>query len=341
VSHVVDIVEHGRSLSAETGFLLVRAEGAEIGHVPLDDIQAVIISGRGCSYTNDLVLALTARGAVIVACGRTHLPEAWTLPVTGHHAQARIVAAQAGASRTLNSRLWQSLMRAKLRGQSDTLEACGRERGVVDALVATVAPGDPANVEATAAQRYWPALFGDGFRRARDEPGTNALLNYGYTVVRAAVARAAVASGLHLSLSVRHRRDPLALVDDLIEPFRGAVDRVVFQLVQAGVMDVSREARAALVALLDSPTPDGSLSASIGAFTRWVADAYVTGRVPSWKGGQHVGNRPVRPANGNGRGTKRRREVPEGFTSPRIRDDAAVGLLATTGLGRVEPRVGT
>jgi CRISPR-associated protein Cas1 len=328
--HVVDIVEHGRFLSVDAGFMVVRAEGAEIGHVPLDDIQAVVVTGRGCAYTNELVLALASRGAVLVACGRTYLPEAWTLPVAGHHAQTRIVGAQAGASRTLNKSLWQRIVRAKLRGQAETLGSCGKDRCLVEALVGLVEPGDPANVEATAAQRYWPELFGHVFRRDREQPGVNALLNYGYTVVRAAAARAAIASGLHPSLSIRHRRDSMALVDDLMEPFRGAVDRLVFDLRAAGVTDVTRDSRAALVGLLDAPTAEGSLSASIGAFTRWIAEAYVTGRMPEWKGGQHVGNRPVRPANGNGRGSKGRSEVPQGFASPRIRDDAAVGLHAPT-----------
>ena len=112
--------------------------------------------------------------------------------------------------------------------------------------------GDPENVEAQAARRYWPLLFGREFRRERFGPMPNPFLNYGYTVLRAAVARAVVAAGLHPSLGVHHhnRGDALCLVDDLMEPFRPVVDSTVFRLVSHGHDDLTAEAKGALAGFL-------------------------------------------------------------------------------------------
>lgn len=346
MSRVVEIAEHGRHLSVDRGFLLARADGKDVGHVALDDVSALLIVGHGCTYSAELTIALAERGAIVVVCGRGYLPVAWTLPVVGHHAQTRIATAQAEASKALNRRLWQRIMRAKIRAQADALEFAGKERGILDALVAQVGPGDEANVEATAAQRYWPTLFGPLFRRAREQSGINALLNYGYTVVRSAVARATVAAGLHPSVSVRHRRDPMALVDDLMEPFRGAIDRCVVGLVATGTTDIDprspdrgRAAREALVDVLDARTADGTVSTSIGAFVRWVAEAYVSGSLPAWTGGIHVATRSVRPANGNGGRTQGLYEVSQCASGPRLREDAMVGLRAQEGVAGIDSDV--
>ena len=111
--------------------------------------------------------------------------------------------------------------------------------------------GDPGNVEAQAARRYWPLLMGADFHRDRALPGVNALLNYGYTVLRAATARAVTAAGLHPSLGLHHRTrtDPFCLASDLMEPFRPVVDLIAVRLADAGVDDVTPEAKAALVPL--------------------------------------------------------------------------------------------
>jgi len=223
-ARIVDVTENGRHLSLERGFLVATQDRVEVGRVPLDDVAAVIFSAYGSSYTNPLVVALAARGAVLVTCDERHLPVAWTLPIAGQESQTRIVSAQIGASKPLNKRLWQYLVRAKIRACADVLGLMGKPRAILDALVPQVDSGDTKNVEATAAQRYWPTLFGSSFRRDREAPGVNAMLNYGYTVVRSAVARAVVSVGLHPSVSIQHRRSPLALVDDLIEPFRAVVD---------------------------------------------------------------------------------------------------------------------
>ncbi|MEQ9146613.1 MAG: type II CRISPR-associated endonuclease Cas1 [Parvibaculaceae bacterium] len=261
VGRIVEIAEDGRHLASYRGFLTVNEKGAEIGRVPLDSLAAVIAQAHGLTYSNNLLVALADRGVPVVLCGRNHMPAALVWPVAGHHAQAGRMADQAAASKPLKKRLWTQIVRAKIRGQGATLARIGAPHGGFDLLARKVKAGDPDNVEAEAARRYWPLLFGPDFRRDRSLPGTNALLNYGYTVLRAGMARALAASGLHPSLGLQHssRVNAHVLVDDLMEPFRPAVDREVWRLVQAGHDDVSAETKAELARLmvLDVPMETG------------------------------------------------------------------------------------
>ena len=124
--------------------------------------------------------------------------------------------------------------------------------GGLDGLARRVKSGDPENMEAQADRRYWQLLFGPDFQRERFGEMPNPLLNYGYTVLRAATARAVAAAGLHPSLGIHHhnRYDAMCLVDDLMEPFRPAVDYAVVRLIESGCAEVSPEAKRALVAVL-------------------------------------------------------------------------------------------
>lgn len=258
---IVEIAEDGRHLALSRGFMVVKAEGEELARVPLDDIGAVLVNAHGTSYSNNLVLALAERGAAMVLCGPNHLPAAWIWPLTGHHIQAKRMRAQLDAPRPLCKRLWQALVRAKIEQQGAALDAAGKNGSGFRLLARQVGSGDPDNLEAQAARRYWPLMFGPNFRRERELPGTNALLNYGYTILRSATARAVVAAGLHPSLGVHHRNrnDHMVLVDDLMEPFRPLVDLMVLRLVEAGTEDVTPAAKRdlALMTAVDMRTVQG------------------------------------------------------------------------------------
>lgn len=322
VGRIVEVSEHGRHLSLDRGFLVVREGDEERGRVPLDDIGAVVLSAYGTSYTTPLIVALVERGAIIVTCGKNHLPVAWTLPVVGHHAQTRIVAAQVDAPKPLNKRLWQYIVQTKIAAQADALEALGKSRALLDGLIDQVQSGDPTNVEARAAQAYWPALLGPTFRRDREADGINSVLNYGYTVLRASTARAIVASGLHPSVSIKHRRDPLALSDDVMEPFRPVVDGQVAILAGQDRRHLTWEIRETCVEALGDVEPD------LLRFVQSISKAYVEGIVPKWKVGQHVADRSVRSAGDGGERPQTGytvSEPPEGFG---VRDDAVLGLCA-------------
>ena len=163
---------------------------------------------------------------------------------------------QAAASLPLRKQIWAGLVRHKIAAQAELLDKLGCRSERVKRLSYAVRSGDPENREGQAAQAYWPLLFGRSFRRDREMDGANAMLNYGYAVLRAATARAIVSAGLHPSLSVHHKSggDALALADDLMEPFRPTIDSVVCRLLDQGVRTVP-EARTSLV---------GALSASFG-----------------------------------------------------------------------------
>lgn len=238
MDRIVDIATDGLHLSLHRGFLLVEQDRAEVGRVALDDIHAVIVHAHGVTWTGNLVAALAARGAPIVFCAANHSPVAVTLPLEGHHAQGAKMRAQWGASRPLAKQLWRRVVVAKIAMQASLLEARGAAAaGAFAHLIRSVRSGDPDNVEAQAARRYWPALMGAEFRRERDEAGANALLNYGYAVMRATLARAVVAAGLHPTIGIHHanRGNAFALADDLVEPFRPLVDALVAAMIAHGV----------------------------------------------------------------------------------------------------------
>jgi CRISPR-associated protein Cas1 len=241
--------------------MVVAENGEEIGRVPLDDVAAVLANAHGLTYTNHALVELSERGVPVVLCGRNHMPAAIVWPVDSHHVQTGRMNDQIAASLPLKKRLWAQVVRAKILGQGATLAAAGAPNGGFYLLSRKVRSGDPDNVEADAARRYWPLLFGAEFRRDTDGIGINGLLNYGYAVLRAGVARAVMASGLHPGFGLMHsnRLNPMVLVDDLMEPFRPTVDREVHRLVGRGLMEVDRDTKAELarVMVIDLPTQVG------------------------------------------------------------------------------------
>ena len=261
LGRVVDLETDGRHLSIHRGFLVVSEGGEEVGRVGLDGVAAVVANAHGLTYTNNALVTLAERGVATVLCGPNHRPAALVWPVEGHHAQAGRMSDQARAGAPLKKRLWARIVRAKILAQGATLAAAGARHGGFLLLSRKVRSGDTGNVEAEAARRYWRLLMGPDFRRDRDAGGANGLLNYGYAVLRAAVARAVMAAGLHPSLGLMHanRGNAMVLVDDLMEPFRPVVDLEVWRLVRDGVEEVDRDAKTTLarVAILDLPTAAG------------------------------------------------------------------------------------
>ena len=252
IGRIVEVADDGRHLSCHRGLLLVQesgAQGRELGQVPLDDIAALIANARALTYSNSLLTALAERGIPFVICGTNHAPVGMLLPVEGHHQQAHRIDAQLAATRPTCKRLWACIVRAKLRQQAATLDAVGVPHSMLLTLAASIRSGDPENVEAQAARRYWPLLFGKAFRRDQSGGGVNSLLNYGYTVVRAATARSVLAAGLHPSIGLHHSNDtnPMRLVDDLMEPFRPLIDLRVWRLVGRGEAVVTRDSKRDLV----------------------------------------------------------------------------------------------
>lgn len=235
IGRIVEVADDSRHLSLSRGFMVVRdteGERRELGQVPLDDIAALIANANGLSYSNNLLVALAERGTPFVLCGNNHNAVGMLWPVDGNYQQGKRFDAQLAAKRPLCKRLWADIVRAKLGQQASVLSAIGVPAAPLLNLVSKVRSGDPENIEAQGARRYWTLLFGSGFRREQSGGGLNALLNYGYTVLRAATARSVIAAGLHPTLGLHHRNEgnPMRLVDDLMEPFRPIIDLLVWRL---------------------------------------------------------------------------------------------------------------
>ncbi|MPM37907.1 CRISPR-associated endonuclease Cas1 [bioreactor metagenome] len=264
VGRIVEIADDRRHLFVNRGFMVVRdSEGdrKELGQIPLDDIAAVIANAHGITYTNNLLVALAERGAPFVLCGANHNVVGMLLTLDGHHVQSKRIEAQIAATVPTVKRLWAAIVKAKIEQQAAALEAAGALTIPLTAMIGKVRSGDPENIEGQAARRYWGLLFGADFRRDQDGDGVNGLLNYGYTILRSATARAVVSAGLHPSIGLHHSNDANAmrLVDDLMEPFRPIVDLKVWQLKNAGESHVTPETKRSLVRVLydDMPTRIG------------------------------------------------------------------------------------
>jgi CRISPR-associated protein Cas1 len=268
---IIEITEAGHSLHRERGFLAVRSERSTVGRVALDEIDAVLVSTPSLTWSNSALSALAEHGVPVLIVGPNFNPVCLFTTLVGVHDQGARIEAQAAASKPLRKRLWRDVVRAKILAQAAALELVNGPSARLRMLSAQLRSGDPENLEAQAAAVYWPALMGTDFTRSNSAKPANTLLNYGYAVLRAAMARAVVAAGLHPSLSLHHQSggNGLRLADDLMEPFRPAIDLVVRDLIMAGVQTVTPEAKRQLVTVLqaDYETESGRSPLSVAALT--------------------------------------------------------------------------
>ncbi|HUU53384.1 MAG TPA: type II CRISPR-associated endonuclease Cas1 [Armatimonadota bacterium] len=249
---IIDLAEQPARLSIRNSCLVISRADEPETTVPVGEVAVLSLANPQVLLTQPVLAELAAAGAAVLVSDRKHMPAAMLLPLAGHFIQGERFALQARASLPTRKRLWQAIVRAKIRAQARVLAEVRGHDGGLPELVAKVRSGDPGNVEAEAARRYWPALFlNRRFRRDRSASGENRFLNYGYAVLRAIVARGVCAAGLHPSLGLHHhnRYDAFRLVDDLIEPFRPIVDKAVAQYCDAHGSDapLDKAAKAALI----------------------------------------------------------------------------------------------
>ncbi len=202
--------------------------------VPLEDLGVLIIDSNEVLISSSLLGACAEYGVSVIFSNSKHIPVGLMQPIESHSLHAKVLREQIEVTEPVKKRLWQTLVQAKLREQAAVLQdATGKDHGLSKMALA-VRSGDPDNLEGQAARIYFPKLFGSGFIRDRDSGGINSLLNYAYIVLRSAIARAVLGSGLHPALGIHHHNqyNAYALADDLIEPLRPLVDFHVFQLVQ-------------------------------------------------------------------------------------------------------------
>lgn len=198
---------------------------------PVEDVGVVVLDHPQITLTSVLMEALLENNCALITCDGRHLPVGLLLPLYGNTTQNERFRQQIDASVPLRKQLWQQTVRAKIRNQAAVLRAAGVEAGCMEAWARDVRSGDPDNLEARAAAYYWKWVFRprQGFIRDREGEYPNGLLNYGYAILRAVVARSLVVSGLLPTLGIHHhnRYNAYCLADDVMEPYRPFVDKVV------------------------------------------------------------------------------------------------------------------
>lgn len=259
IKRVIEVSTAGMFLSVQLGQLLVRQDGQLKGRIPCEDIGVLLIDHPAVTCTHTVLTTLLEQGAAVLVCNGKHLPAGLLLPLESNTIQAERFRMQMEVRPPVKKRLWKQIVQAKIAHQARLIRADIHAYRTLMALRRRVRAGDPENVEAQASARFWPAFFQNpSFRRDREGPPPNHLLNYGYIVLRAAVARALCSAGLLPTLGIHHRSryNAFALADDLLEPFRGYVEEKVRDLcVQASTSDIplSRETKAALLEVLYRP----------------------------------------------------------------------------------------
>jgi len=232
--------------------LVVEPDKTTARTFPLEDLGIVIFSHPRIVMTQAAMIACQENNTVLVFCDGKHLPYSAMLPIhEGHTLHSKILEQQIALALPAKKRLWQQIVRHKIDQQAKTLAHFQKDPRPLKLMAPRVRSGDPDNLEAQAAKKYWRLLFGDDFRRNHRKGGVNSLLNYGYAIVRAMVARAVVGGGLHPAIGLHHHNqyNGLNLADDLMEPFRPWVDRVAYQLANQGETEINQNTKKALLGL--------------------------------------------------------------------------------------------
>lgn len=206
--------------------------------VPIEDVGVVVLDNKQISITHALIAALLESNCSIITCDERHLPTGLTLPLDGHNLQSERFREQINASEPLRKQMWQQTVANKIIGQASVLAMQGVECKNMLAWAKNVRSGDADNLEGRAAAYYWRNVFQDkDFIRAQDGLPPNNLLNYGYSIVRAMMARALVAAGLLPTLGIHHhnRYNAYCLADDIMEPYRPFVDVAVIEMMKQGM----------------------------------------------------------------------------------------------------------
>lgn len=227
-----------------------------VKHVPIEDIGVVVLDHKQITITQGAMSALLDNNVAVITCDEHRMPSGLMLPLDGNTTQSERFRDQIEASLPLKKQLWQQTIQAKILNQSAVLyRQLGMECGNMEAWVKQVKSGDADNLEGRAAAFYWQNLFGhiNGFRRDREGIPPNNLLNYGYAILRAVVARSLVGSGLLPTLGIHHhnRYNAYCLADDIMEPYRPYVDKLVAEIVDSGadITNLTKEIKGQLLSI--------------------------------------------------------------------------------------------
>ena len=242
------------SLSLRNGQMIVHTkEAPEMQKsIPVEDIGVIVLEDQQTTVTLPLLNALSDNNAAVILCGNDRMPNAMLMNLDSNKTQGESYRAQVEASEPLKKSIWKQIVEAKIRNQAALLRKLGKDGDKLKPYYMNVKSGDTDNREGIAAKIYWTELFGREFIRSREGSEPNNLLNYGYTILRAAVARSLMGSGLLPAFGIFHRNryNAFPLADDLMEPYRPYVDELVYKLQSEGKLRLTKEVKGELLRLL-------------------------------------------------------------------------------------------
>ncbi len=220
--------------------------------IPIEDIGVVIMEDQQTSITLPLLNELADNDVQVIICNRKGMPNAMLQGMNSNNLQGEILRNQMSCGEVLKKQLWRQVVEAKIKNQANLLDKIGETGDVLKSFYSNVKSGDTDNREGIAARVYFQHLFGGGFMRNREEKGINTLLNYGYSILRAATCRAIVSSGLFPAIGIFHhnRSNAFPLADDLMEPYRPFVDEIVYDLAMRGKLELTKEIKGDLISVL-------------------------------------------------------------------------------------------
>ena len=220
---------------------------------PIEDIGCVVLENQMISITLSLINELVKNNVAVILCDNKQMPTAMLQSLDANATQAESIKYQLAASEPTKKQAWKQIIEAKIKNQASMLSSIGINSDILKGFFANVKSGDSDNREGIAARVYWKKLFGEGFKRERDGLPPNSLLNYGYSILRAATARALLGSGLLPNLGIFHksRYNAFPLADDIMEPYRPYVDEIVFHLYSKGVTELNKDSKYEILRLLN------------------------------------------------------------------------------------------
>ena len=206
---------------------------------PIEDIGVVVIENQMVKMTIPLLNAFADNNVAVILCDDHAMPKSMLMPLDSNSTLQETYRFQIDASPVIKKRAWKQIIESKIKNQSKLLDILGEDGSVLKPYYMNVKSGDTDNREGASSRVYWGALFGREFRRERDGSPPNNLLNYGYSILRAAVARALLGSGLYPAFGIFHRNryNAFPLADDMMEPYRPFVDEIVYHLYYDGAID--------------------------------------------------------------------------------------------------------
>ena len=220
--------------------------------IPIEDIGFVLIDNPMVSITMPLVNKLADNNIALIFCNEKSMPNAMLQNLDTHSLQCEILNKQIAIGEVLKKNLWKQTIEAKIKNQSKLLMKLGKDGNVLKPYYSNVKSGDADNREGAAARIYWMRLFGNDFVRDRNLPGINSLLNYGYTILRAATTRALMGAGLLPAIGIFHhnRSNAFPLADDIMEPYRPYVDEIVYGMFNDGMTELNQKSKSSLLHVL-------------------------------------------------------------------------------------------